>query len=231
MERIRVLYIDDSETARRVFSDILAGEDMEVVATGDPEEGLRMARERPPDLVVVDLRLEERDGCEVVRRLRSMEELKGVPVVALSATIGEEDRRRCEPWVDAFLDKVRDASELGSRIKEIVASFVTERKAREGQVEGDKGSEVPEGAVTALEALEKIRAAMSHDLRTPLTVMISYAHTVAAGKVGPVSERQREMLQTVVDHGFQMDTLIEEIVKIARRTLERYGYKGKNGKA
>ncbi len=227
MKRIKVLYIDDSETARRVITDILEGEDMEVIATGDPEEGLRLARERAPDLVVVDLRLEERDGCEVVGRLRSTEELEGVPVVAFSATIGEEDRRRCEPLVDAFLDKVRDASDLGRKIKEMVASRALDKGSKE--VESGSGGEAaePRDALAALEALEKIRAAMSHDLRTPLTVMISYAHTVAAGKVGPLNERQREMLQTVVDHGFQMDALIEEIVRIARRTLERYGYEKK----
>jgi two-component system phosphate regulon response regulator PhoB len=223
MGKKRVLYIDDSEMARRVFSDLLEGEDMEVIATGDPDEGLRLAREVAPDLVVVDLRLQERDGCEVVKSLRSLEELRDIPLVALSATIAEEDRRRCEPFVDAFLDKVRDVSDLQTRIREIISSLPPRREAagretvRSGGAAGDM--------IAALEALEKIRAAMSHDLRTPLTVMISYAHTVAAGKVGPVSDRQKEMLQTVVDHGFQMDALIEEIVKIARRTLEAYGYR------
>ncbi|MEJ5186503.1 MAG: response regulator [Candidatus Geothermincolales bacterium] len=225
MSKIRVLYIDDSETARRVFCDLLEMEGMEVVATGDPEEGLRLALEKAPDLVVVDLRLEERDGCEVVKSLRSNERLRDVPLVALSATIAEEDRRRCEPFVDAFLDKVRDSSELGKRIRDILSSSNPRRMASGETGGGSERSVIPEDAKSALEALEKIRAAMSHDLRTPLTVMISYAHTVAAGKVGPVSEKQKEMLQTVVDHGFQMDALIEEIVKIARKTLEKYGYR------
>ena len=76
----------------------------------------------------------------------------------------------------------------------------------------------------ALESLEKIRGALSHDLRTPLTVMISYANTVGREKVGDLNEKQREMLDLVVDQGFQMDALISELVRIARESLDSYDY-------
>ena len=78
-----------------------------------------------------------------------------------------------------------------------------------------------------LEILERIRAAMSHDLRTPLTVMISYASTVGREKAGGLTARQKEMLEVVVDQGFQMDSLISVLVKLARETLDRYGYQPK----
>jgi hypothetical protein len=61
--------------------------------------------------------------------------------------------------------------------------------------------------------------------------MISYASTVGRGKVGDLSERQGEMLNLVVEHGFKMDELISELVRIARETLERYDYPPReNGK-
>ncbi len=62
-------------------------------------------------------------------------------------------------------------------------------------------------------------------LRSPLTVMISYASTVGKGKAGNLSERQKEMLDLVVEQGFKMDADIVELVRIARETLDRYGYK------
>jgi hypothetical protein len=55
--------------------------------------------------------------------------------------------------------------------------------------------------------------------------MISYASTVSRGKVGELNERQKEMLDLVVQHGFQMDAQIAELVKLARDTLRRFGYK------
>ena len=75
-----------------------------------------------------------------------------------------------------------------------------------------------------LQTLEKVRSTMSHDLRTPLTVMISYASTVGREKVGELNERQKDMLEQVVKHGFQMDAMISELVGLARETLHRYRY-------
>ena len=93
--------------------------------------------------------------------------------------------------------------------------------------EEERGAAVPQSALDALEALEaleKIRSILSHDLRSPLTVMISYAGTVGKGRVGDLSERQSEMLDLVVEQGFKLDKMIAELVRIARETLKRYNY-------
>ena len=74
------------------------------------------------------------------------------------------------------------------------------------------------------ETKDKFISIISHDLRTPLTVMISYANTVGREKVGTLNEQQKEMLELVVDQGFQMDELISELVRIAKQTLARYSY-------
>jgi hypothetical protein len=57
--------------------------------------------------------------------------------------------------------------------------------------------------------------------------MISYASTVGREKAGGLTPRQKEMLEVVIDQGFQMDSLISELVKLARETLDRYGYEPK----
>ena len=48
-------------------------------------------------------------------------------------------------------------------------------------------------------------------------MIISYAHTVAQGKVGSLSDKQREMLELVVEQGFQMDAMIVQLVSIMQR--------------
>jgi CheY-like chemotaxis protein len=59
-----------------------------------PEEALAMAERAAPDLVLLDIQLPGIDGFEVLRRLRAMPAMSGVPVVAVSANAMPEDRAR-----------------------------------------------------------------------------------------------------------------------------------------
>jgi|GEM_PF-3035387 len=87
--------------------------------------------------------------------------------------------------------------------------------------EGPAGPADSQGpSAQGAEGLEKVRAALNHDLRTPLTIVISYAQTLAQGKVGELNERQKEMLEVMVNECFRMDTLIRELVVILRDALE-----------
>lgn len=70
------------------------------------------------------------------------------------------------------------------------------------------------------EGLERVRAALNHDLRTPLTIIVSYAQTLAQGKVGELNERQKEMLEVIIKECFRMDALIRELVDLLREALE-----------
>lgn len=229
--RITILYIDDSAFEREVVCNYLDTEGYEVVATGDPLAGIELARGKVPDLILLDLHMPGMDGNVVVERMRSIHALQEVPIVALSASISDDEQAELHEMFDGFLRKPVDMDAFPAQLR----GFISRGRRGAG---GRDGSEVPgkgrsgEGeraaggadALEALETLERIRAALSHDLRSPLTVMISYAGTVGRGKAGELSERQTEMLDLVVEQGFKLDELIAELVNIARETLERYGY-------
>ncbi|MBN2025452.1 MAG: response regulator [Actinobacteria bacterium] len=225
-EKITVLYIDDSAVEREIVCQLLEAEGCRVMATGVPEQGIKLACETAPDLILLDLHMPGMDGCAVVDRLREVPELKEVPIVALSASIREEEREEVYARFDGFLKKPVDVEAFPREVRGYMS------RGRGGEVpsgkEGESGSggsdDLPGDVRVALETLEKIRSAMSHDLRSPLTVMISYASTVGREKAGSLSERQKEMLELVVEQGFKMDKLIAELVSIARETLDEYGY-------
>ncbi len=221
-----ILYIDDSAVEREIVRQLLEAEGCEVMATGNPEAGVELACRKLPDLILLDLHMPGMDGCAVVDRLREVPALQPVPVVALSASIKEEEREEVYARFDGFLKKPVDVDAFPVEVRGFIkqgrvdATVLGDRQEKEK----DGGSDLLEEARDALEALEKIRATMSHDLRAPLTVMISYASTVGKQKVGNLTERQREMLDLVVEQGFDMDALISELVKTAKEVLERYGY-------
>ncbi len=221
-----ILYIDDSGVERRIVRQLLESEGFEVLTAGKPAEGIALARKKTPHLVLLDLHFPGTDGCAIADNLREIAAMEKVPIVALSASLKEEEREEVIRKFDGYIQKPVDVDTFASAVREFM------KQGKEGAEEPGDGGAVKEGpagppgpdALEALQTLEKVRSTLSHDLRTPLTVMISYASTVGREKVGELNERQRDMLDQVVKHGFQMDAMISEMVSLAREALRRYGY-------
>ena len=85
-----VLVVDDDPTLREVVSGYLTRAGLDVLEAQDGHAALSVARDRSPDLVVLDLTLPGLDGLEVFRRLRA--ERGDLPVVMLTARGEESDR-------------------------------------------------------------------------------------------------------------------------------------------
>jgi DNA-binding response OmpR family regulator len=86
-----ILVIEDEQFLRNLISEKLRHEGYAVRAAIDGEDGLRMAREAPPALILLDLLLPGIDGFEVLRRLKKDRESAGVPVLVLSNLGQRED--------------------------------------------------------------------------------------------------------------------------------------------
>ena len=84
-----MLVADDEARIRDIVRSYLEAEGFDVVSAGDGEEALRLARERKPDVVVLDVMMPGLDGVEVLRRLRSESD---VYVIMLTARSDEVDR-------------------------------------------------------------------------------------------------------------------------------------------
>lgn len=224
-----VLYIEDSGVERRIVKQLLESEGFDVLTAEKPGDGIALAREKAPQLVLLDLHFPEADGCAVADSLREVEGMGQVPIVALSASLKEEERDEVIRKFDGYIQKPVDVDTFASAVREFMKQGKEEGgdadAAASARAEERAAREGPAGDVLeVLQTLEKVRSTMSHDLRTPLTVMISYASTVGREKVGELNERQKDMLEQVVKHGFQMDAMISELVSLARETLHRYRY-------
>ncbi len=84
-----VLVADDEARIRDILAGYLEADGFEVVLAGDGEEALRRARERKPDVVVLDVMMPGLDGVEVLRRLRTESD---VYVILLTAKSDEVDK-------------------------------------------------------------------------------------------------------------------------------------------
>ena len=85
----KILIIEDDPNAAELARLYLSKDGHDVLTALDGEEGLRLALDEAPDLIVLDLMLPGMDGMSICRRVR---EESDVPIVMLTARVEEEDR-------------------------------------------------------------------------------------------------------------------------------------------
>jgi diguanylate cyclase (GGDEF)-like protein len=117
----RILVVDDDPD---ILQFVEMNLDMEGFETQTAESGriaLEVARERPPDLILLDVMMPELDGLTVLRRLRSSPATSSIPVVLLTAKALAEDRvRGLDLGADDYITKPFDIEELLARVKAVL---------------------------------------------------------------------------------------------------------------
>ena len=114
----KILVIEDEERIREFLKRGLSFEGYQVETAADGQTGLDLAREEPPDLVLLDLRLPGMDGLEVCRRLRAASE---VPILMLTAKETIEDRVvGLDAGADDYLVKPFAFDELMARMRALL---------------------------------------------------------------------------------------------------------------
>jgi two-component system cell cycle response regulator DivK len=114
----KVLIVEDNELNMKLFHDLIEACGHEILETRDGIEALKLARLHRPDLILMDIQLPEVSGLEVTRWLKEDDDLRSIPVIAVTAFAmkGDEERIReggCEAYISKpisvamFLDTVR----------------------------------------------------------------------------------------------------------------------------
>ena len=121
MTRARMLLVEDDPAIAELLQWHFRREDFDVVQTPDGEEALLLARETPPDIVLLDWMVEGLSGLEVCRRLRRAPGTANVPIIMLTARGEEEDRvRGLETGADDYVTKPFSPRELVARVNAVL---------------------------------------------------------------------------------------------------------------
>jgi two-component system phosphate regulon response regulator PhoB len=117
MSKAKLLLVEDDMALTELLIWHFEREEFNVKHTVDGEEALLLARENPPDLVLLDWMIEGLSGIEVCRRLRRMPDTANVPIIMLTARGEEEDRvRGLETGADDYVTKPFSPRELVARV-------------------------------------------------------------------------------------------------------------------
>jgi two-component system cell cycle response regulator DivK len=101
-----ILIVEDNELNMKLFNDLLEANGYGTVQTRSGIEAIGLARQHRPDLILMDIQLPEVSGLEVTKWLKEDDELRAIPVVAITAFAmkGDEERIR-EGGCEAYLSK------------------------------------------------------------------------------------------------------------------------------
>jgi two-component system, cell cycle response regulator DivK len=118
----KVLIVEDNELNMKLFHDLLEAHGIETVQTKDGFSVLNLARDERPDLILMDIQLPEVSGLDVTKWLKEDEELKKIPVIAVTAFAmkGDEQKIReggCEDYISKPISV--------SRFMETVQKYLT----------------------------------------------------------------------------------------------------------
>ncbi len=139
MPKHRVLIVEDERDIAGLIKHALergGDADAEIVGSGDM--ALRVVRDRPPDLIILDLNLPVISGNEVCRILRSGDAAPHVPIIMLTARTSENDRvTGLEQGADDYVTKPFSLRELSARVRAVLRRIATRRERTATSYRGD----------------------------------------------------------------------------------------------
>jgi CheY-like chemotaxis protein len=111
---LTVLLIDDSKFLRKTNQMSLGGAGYSVLVAGDGEEGLRIAREKLPDVIVLDMMLPKLSGPELLQALKLTAATAKIPVIVLSSLAQSNASKLISEGAAAYFEKSKLGLENGS---------------------------------------------------------------------------------------------------------------------
>ncbi len=187
-----ILYIEDDTASRLLVQRVLGSKGYDVHVASNGLEGIALARDKKPQLILMDINLPDMDGREITTRLRGLPNFSNTPIVALTANTSPGSRELAlAAGCTGFLTKPINVSEFPQQVKDYLQGRVEPLSAAERNVHLQKHAQnlverlenkirELEGANKRLRELDKMKSdfivLVSHELRTPLTLISGYAH-------------------------------------------------------
>ncbi|MEM7030864.1 MAG: response regulator transcription factor [Chloroflexota bacterium] len=117
----KILIVDDDPTIRDVVRSYLEQNGFHVLVAADGDTALHMLRSEPPDLLVLDLMLPDKDGWEITRIIRNDGRLAALPIIMLTARIDDTDKVvGLELGADDYITKPFNGREVVARVRALL---------------------------------------------------------------------------------------------------------------
>jgi signal transduction histidine kinase len=225
----RVLHIEDDPRNRLLVRKLLTSAGIEVIDAADGIEGVRIALNDRPDLVLVDMNIPGLDGYEVTLRLRSEASLAGVPIIAITAEGDKETSYAV--GCDGFVQKPIDGRIFARQVRSYLAGH-REQMNSSADATGERLRVQSHRIVAHLEIkiselsaandrlrdMDRLRTEfyrnISHELATPLTPIVGYLRMLIDEELGPVSKPMAKSLRAMDDCVRRLRATLDNLIDV-----------------
>jgi len=115
----KILIIEDEPDQVKMVKLRLEANNFSVLSAGDAQEGIVIAREEKPDLILLDMLLPDMNGLDAAKELKKDERTKDIPIIAVTAMGTPNILEECmQAGISVFMRKPYDSKELVDKIKE-----------------------------------------------------------------------------------------------------------------
>jgi len=232
-----VLNVEERDEGRQARSRILREAGFEVIEAATGADALRLAIERKPHLLLLDVQLPDIDGLEVCRRLRLNDAGLAIAVIHISSTFIAPDlgAQSSASGADIFLAEPVEAQELVTVVRTVArlvyARIHSDRHGRVNRlldsapdITEDKRLELAraqlhyetaarEKAEKAAKLQNEFLAMLSHELRTPMSAALGWLQLLRRGTLGP--DKQAEALDIIERNVKLQDELITDLLDVS----------------
>jgi len=198
----KILIVEDNQVIRQELLDVMEMEDYQVVEAKDGDEGIKLAKEKLPDIIVSDMLMPNKNGLEMMKEIKSNPFTENIPFIFLSALSDKEYiRNTLDLGAEDYLTKPISTEDLLLAIK---------LKLRDS-----KKSE---------ERLNKLRMnvlkSIPHELRTPLNSILGFSYLIKTDNDRLTKDEIKEFAEHINESGNRVLHLIENyLIYIKLRTI------------
>ncbi len=224
---VRILIVDDDKMTLSVTRRILASVGYQLLCTESSAEGLRLARQYKPDLILLDVGMPDISGLEICKQIKADPELRGIFVILLSGLLTDNESQAAllESGADSFIARPIPGRELILRVQ-LSLRLVTAEKAlqeynlrleREVEARTWELRQAQERLIRQerLAALGQLAGGIGHELRNPLAVISNAVYFLKL--IQPeASEKVKEYLGIVEGETRAAEKIITDLLDFSR---------------
>lgn len=117
----KILIIEDNEQNMYMLSYLLENNDFDVIQASNGTDGIRIAETDQPDAILLDIQLPGMDGYEIAGRLKKIEKMKHIPIIAVSSYAMQGDKEKAiEAGATGYIEKPIDPDKFVSQLKKFI---------------------------------------------------------------------------------------------------------------
>jgi len=227
-----ILYIEDDQTSARLMERLLVTKGYRFVHADNGLDGIKLASQEKPDLILTDINLPDIDGLAITTRLRGITAIQDKPIVAVTAYSAAGGRQLAlASGCNGYITKPINIRNLPAQIDR----FLNGHEERLSETEENTFLKVHSASLVAklenrvkelaeanerLQEIDRQRAhffnVVSHELRTPFTPIKGYIDLLRDGAIGPLSPPQKQALEVISDNLKNALRLLDDLLDLSK---------------